>query len=257
MRKLKLGVMSAIAVMGFGLLSVARADTVTATLTGVDSGFGNTVVAFGTYSGIGVGTINWANPVLSPTNSVYAPAFTNPFVTYCIDIPDHIQVGGSFSFVPSINLAGAPQPSSGLPTGMGAAAASQLYDLFGSGYSTSLSSPVEGTAFQLAIWQIVYGAAFTAVPGGDITPTALTDESLFLTHIGSTPYNGTLLDLMGVPSSPLLGQSVQDQILAAPAGTTIITSGTPLPSAATGGSVLLIGLGLATWRRNRLARASA
>jgi uncharacterized repeat protein (TIGR01451 family) len=133
-------------------------NTISATLTGLDPNLFGTINLQGSspVNG-GIGNLLWSGP-----SGNQAP-FSGSFNTYCIDLLQDIYFGGTYSYNIE-SLASAPQPGAypdGIPTtGMGAAKADELAALFGVDYSQTLgesaAEETAKTAFQLAIWNIVY-----------------------------------------------------------------------------------------------------
>src|ERR1700722_16526072 len=93
----------AVAFVGGSSAGFVRADTITATLTAVDpDAFGNVFLQGEGSLFSGVGTIVWQGSASNAT------PYNGVFDTYCIDLIQNIQIGGTYSFVES-SLAGAPK----------------------------------------------------------------------------------------------------------------------------------------------------
>jgi hypothetical protein len=123
----------------------ARADTVTLVLQ--DSGTPTTYYPNGGDPvTIGAGPFHWTQA--APINPTYPDAFR----TYCIDLDQYVYQGQTFTFTAQENLALAP--TIGSPE-----KAVAVTELFDRGYLNSLTSTANGTAFQLALWDLVYDGA--------------------------------------------------------------------------------------------------
>jgi hypothetical protein len=272
----KLCALSAAVAVGFGLFSVnaARADSVFATLSGISPGLPSPLdqvflAGAGTLN-VGVGAIEW-NPAPNPDHNpaVNAAPFNAPFTTYCIDLLDNIQPGNSYNFEEA-SLASAPQ-NSAFPAfiggGMGPVKAGEIAELFAQDYALSQLSTNAESAFQLAVWKIVYdniavnnlvdpgNGTFFVVGGADVGPATIAIADTYLATLSTTPKATDLEALIGQPVGTVPGGAgSQDQVVINPFSS--VVEG-PLPSAAWSGSILIGGLGLVTWRKNRLARVLA
>jgi hypothetical protein len=260
-RKSKLGVLALAVAAGLGVVSArsAQADTVVATITGVIPGSLNNVVSLdGTQEAGGVGAIQW-----TPASASNNAPFNAPFATFCIDIPDHIFLGATYTFTTG-SLANAPQPSA-YPTGtsgpMGAGKAAELGELYAQDFSAAGAAGADGlAAFQLAIWNIVYdtdtsvspgAGTFFAVGGPSIDPISIGLANTWLSTLTPSPTAANVLQaLIATPmgTSGTGSADGQDQIVINPFQT---TGDTPLPSAAVGGGVLLAGLAAVSLKKNR------
>ena len=260
MRSVKVAAMC-LAVAGLlGLGRIARAETVTAKLTGLDPFAGGDLSLNGSpISGDGVGELEWDGTGLGNSSP-----FDGPFTTFCIDLNEIIQFNNVYSFALNPTISTAPKatayPGGGLTGPMGLTKAAELQELFGSHFAGLSGDPDKLQAFQLSVWNIIYdndasvsnGDGLFYVTGG-IDSTAIGDANSWLneaiTDVGNNtgPRNTQLVALMGIDqsnSSPF----PQDQIVI----DTNINTGVPLPSSALGGTMLLAILGLARMGRRVL-----
>ncbi|MGA2229461.1 MAG: hypothetical protein ABSH22_00915 [Tepidisphaeraceae bacterium] len=242
---------------GLAAPSLVKADTITATLTSLDPYVFGTLDLQGSPSvDGGIGNIIWQG---ASTNE--AP-FAAGFNTYCIDLIQDVDFGGTYTF--NIEpLASAPKAGAyigGTPSnGMGTAKADDLEALFGVDYSkTQGSSPSAETAkeaFQLAIWNIIYDSdssvstgSGTFYAGSDVASGAISVANGFLADAlnpNNQQYDATdLIALVGengaqdqIALDPLIPISAQPP------------SGAPLPSSGLAGLVLIAGFGFFKWHR--------
>lgn len=145
-----------LAVAGFLTLSPrASADTIgSITLTYNSGSNGNGLN--------GGGAFHWTES---------APINGASVTTYCIDVQDSIKTSGSSTFTTHTDLTKAPTIANNNPGGVGAINA--LYTHY---YNTSLTSSTLQAAFQLALWDLVYGASNPTLTG----------------YLATIPYNSTV-----------------------------------------------------------------
>jgi hypothetical protein len=240
MKKLMKSLLGVIALSIVAALSQsARADTVTATLTGLTPYVFPTsyLQGAGDITG-GTGAIGWQGVGSNPT------AFTGSFNTFCIDLIQDIYFGSTYTYVET-PVASAPQPGaypSGSPvTGMGVLKASELNTLFAEQFN-NLTSNDALEAFQIAIWNVVYDTdasvstgdgTFYVVSGFDSSVINLANGYLAgatdLSH--QEVFGGTLIALVGEDGA-------QDQIYAQNP-TQNQNASVPAPQTWLGGGVLL------------------
>jgi hypothetical protein len=228
MRRPTLGALSLAALAGlFGLSAIAaKAETVVATYTGISPTFPSpldVVSLDGTNLSTGIGANQWSG---SPSNP--AP-FNGTFSTYSIDLEDEIQTTDTYTFA-TAGLSNAPQNSAypGFNGPMGAARASEIDELYAQDYSNSLTDTNHMTAFQLAVWNIVYdtdesvslgAGSFYAVSGADNNPTAIGLANNYLTTLTSSPTTSEIFGLIGQPiGTDPGGAGAQDQVVIDPDG---------------------------------------
>ena len=111
----------------------------------------------GTVTGA-AGQYNWT------WNGGDRPAFiksNNTFTTFCIEVNQHISYNQTYNYS-LVNLDAAPLPGigqgNGSNNGMGVARADRIRNLFDSSYSSAFDAS-RASAFQLAIWEIVFETA--------------------------------------------------------------------------------------------------
>jgi hypothetical protein len=260
-RSIRLSMFLSAAVFGCMAARSASADTITAELVGLNpDAFGNVYLQGAGSLYNGVGNLLWQG------DSSNAAPYNGAFNTYCIDLIQDISIGNTYTFVEAPLASGptaAAYPSGTPTTGMGAADAAEIEELYGQNLSATIgNTPAAADAregFQLAIWNIVYDTDTSVSPGSgtfyatsNISPSAIADANEFLAD-AANPANQALYpenDLVA-----LIGQDgAQDQVGINPPPT--VTSGVPLPSSAMSGTLLLTILGLRRWKRQRLLRQS-
>jgi hypothetical protein len=250
--RLAMGLM-ALAVGG-AMPGLVRADTITAKLENLNPYvFGSVHLSgAGTVSG-GIGNIIWQGASANP-----AP-FNGPFNTYCIDLLQDINFGGTYTFT-TAPLQDAPQPGAypaGGPTnGMGTAKADEIEALFGVDYGNTTTGDGK-EAFQLAIWNIIYDTDASVSTG-----TFYVESGASSNVIGIA--NGFLTDALNPTNQKydqtdlvaLIGNNgAQDQIAINPL-IPINGNATPLPPEAASGLLLFGVYGLTRWRKRRTQRDS-
>jgi hypothetical protein len=232
MPRLRLSV-AAIVVAGFVLLSSrASADTVSSlTLTFNTGTNGN--------GQNGGGAFYWTQT--TPVNTAFNTAIT----TYCLDVQDSIiKQPLTNSFTTHTDLTKAPEIGNKPAT---VTAINTLYDHF---YNTSLSNTTLQAAFQLALWDLVYGSSnpiltnyLSQFPNQFGTGDSATVKADAAAMLNGSMWNGTEHDLANsylvalVDSSgttPGTKNRTQDQILVVPN-----PKGVPAPPA-----LMLAGIGV-------------
>jgi hypothetical protein len=195
----------------------ASADTVDSlnlTLTGGGNG-----INYG-------GPFHWTQT--TPVNTNFATAVT----TYCIDTQDYVRSG---TFTTHTDLTKAPTIAATTNPTATAAAITTLYDHF---YSSSFQSTTNEAAFQLALWELIYGTNYKSEYYPNAPTAAVAQQASNL--LNGTAYNGTehdlanahLVALVDATSTPGTSGRNQDQLLVAP-------NGVPAPPA-----LLLAGMGV-------------
>jgi hypothetical protein len=245
---------------GIALPSLAKADSISATLTGLDPFvFGTLNLQGAPAVEGGIGNIIWAG------NSNNEAPFAGTFNTYCIDLIQDVDFGGTYTFdlEPPASAPKAGAYVGGTPSsGMGTAKANDLAALFGVDYGqtvgSSASAETAKEAFQLAIWNIIYDTdasvstgSGTFYAGSDVDSGAISVANGFLADAlnpDNQQYDAT--DLVA-----LVGENgAQDQIALDPLiPISADPPSTPLPSSGLAGLVLFLGFGLAKWYRRPAA----
>jgi hypothetical protein len=241
---------------------LARAVSITATLQSVDPNGSPTMYlkGEGDVTG-GVGAISWKGI------SSNATPFNGSFTTYCIDLIQGITVNHTYSFTEA-PIQDAPKSAAyptGTPTtGMGTAKADEIEELVGEHYSstlgTSSTAETDKTAFQLAIWNIIYdtdqsvsnkSGNFYTVSG--FSSSAISTANTWLAD-AANPNNAHYDDTNVIA---LIGQNgAQDQLAILPTTTGGGSATVPVPPAALGGAALLSGLALAKARKRATLAAA-
>jgi len=207
----------------------ARADTISLVLQ--DSGTPTTYNPNGGAAvTVGAGPFNWVQA--TPSNA----SFPTSLATYCIDLDKFIQQGGTFQFAVQTDLTLAPT----IGTADKAAAVTELFDR---DYLNSRTSVANSTAFQIALWELVYdGASSKSLGAGRIQSDNAQAQAL-LDQLGTSYSNH---DLAGQRLTAFTSDTSQGQIGVTPA------SAVPAPPA-----VLLAGIGfLGLVGRFRLTRGA-
>ena len=194
-------------------LPTVRAETVTLVME--DAG---TRATYSPYGGapvsVGVGPFQWSQPL--PVNANYPSAIT----TYCIDLDQYFYPGTAHQFTVQSNLALAPTIGS-------ADQAAPITELFDRYYQSSLTSTDNATAFQFALWELVYDGADERSLGAGRIQANNAQAQAMLNSLG-TPYSNH--DLAGNRLTAFVSDVHQDQIGVTPV---------PVPPA-----ILLAGFGL-------------
>jgi hypothetical protein len=256
MLKAKLAAICMVIAGAIGMTGIARADTITAKLTGLDPMAAGSMVLDGVPlpSDDGVGLLEWDG-----TGFGNPAPFTGTFTTFCIDLNEDIFFNSIYTFALNPDLASAPKATAYVPpqspaTGMGTVRADEMMEMFGSHYA-NLPTGDYLQAFQLAIWDIVYGSdnqsvtdtSSTFYVSGGIDANALNIANSFLVE-ASNPANLALHDEDDLIALTGL-DGAQDQVVID--DDVVVNTGLPLPSAGVGGAVLLAGLGLVRLNRSR------
>ncbi|MDP9174179.1 MAG: hypothetical protein M3O30_09980 [Planctomycetota bacterium] len=237
-----------------GLAGRGQADTVTAKL-GKPVTADLVGITYGTKSGHGyAGVIPWSNATYSPSNSPYASSIGTSFYSFCVDLGHNIFVGSSYTYTilntgsnsGNLDSLGGISLLSGSAQTGAVNSLGKLYSIYYnswvSGSANSLlptySANDTAAAFQIAIWDIIYGMNGYTVSSG--TPKTL--GSTMVSSLTQSKYNSvtptTLLGLQGVKINGK--DSAQDQaLLPLFAGSPPGGPSTPLPNAFVSGVVLL------------------
>jgi hypothetical protein len=198
------------------LLTLANARAESITLVMEDAGTRTTYSPYGgAPTSVGVGPFQWSQPL--PLNANYPSAVT----TYCIDLDQFFYPGTAHQFTVQSNLALAPTIGS-------ADRAAPITELFDRYYQSSLTTTADATAFQLALWELVYDGDERSLGAGRIQSDNAQAQAM-LNSLG-TPYSNH--DLAGHQLTAFVSDVHQDQIGVTPAAV-------PAPPA-----VLLAGFGL-------------
>lgn len=198
---LRLG--TALAVVAGFLALAPRADAEVLNLTLDDNGNPVTYKPYGGNSvSINAGPFHWTQS--SPSNTNYP----NTFTTYCIDLDHFISKGSTYAYFPQTDLKVAPT------IGDNAAKVGAITELFDHYYKNSLTSTANETAFQLALWELVYdGASSKSLGAGRIQASNTAAQNL-LDSLGKSYSNH---DLAGYQLVALVSKSGnQDQITVIP-----------------------------------------
>jgi hypothetical protein len=229
--------------------AMARAGTITATVTGIDPFVAGSVelTGAGTVSDSAVADTLWQGVA---SNSV---PFEGGFNTYCIDVIEKISIGGTYTYTeePVEDAPKATAYPTGTPTtGMGMTKADELEALFGVDYANTLPAAnyLDREAFQLAIWNIVYDSdasvtegagSFSAIADTGIDPGAIPLANTFLAD-ALNPAN-QVHDMKNLIA--LVGENgAQDQIAMMPV---------PAPATGKAAALLIAACAGYCWRRSR------
>lgn len=242
-----------------GLLALAcgplRADTIEAKFNSVANGGvlatltlndqqGHTTTASG-YVGEYLWTQTAGTPTLGNGGS---------FATFCIEITQDINFGGSYGY-DLIPVADAPRPSSyWTPTGgMGATDATQISQLWAA-HIGDVNTADTAAAFQFAVWEIIYGNELTINPYSSSQGSQVAND-VTLANSWLTGLSGTGANLIALSSnyadSP--NPDSQDQITGSPYPP---PSPAPVPLPATADMGLALLAGAAGWGLVQSRRAS-
>ena len=179
----------------------ATAETINLTLTN-----GGNPVTYNPYGGaattVGAGPFHWTQS--APINANFAPAVT----TYCIDLDHYISTGNTYTYTVQPDLKLAPT------IGNNTAKVGAITELFDRYYTQSLASTASASAFQLALWDLLYDGASRSLTAGRIQGNNAQAQSM-LSSLGSGGYVNH--DLAGSHLVALVSASGnQDQITVVP-----------------------------------------
>jgi len=217
----------------------------------------------------GAGQIGWKNGSANPADSV----FTGKFVTYCIDLLQDINFGHTYTYDVANLANGAPKQGAYLNntfiSPMGLARAGDIQRLYDLHFADTATSDVNKTAFQFAIWNLIYdesgvanGPPDASVSSGAGNFYVVNIDSGYSSAIGVA--NGYLNDVLNsnvaathnYTIEALLGENgAQDQVFAAPGSTTpppFHESAAPLPQPIFGGLALLGFCVAMRWKNRRM-----
>lgn len=207
------------AIAALGLLSAAAgADGafITANLMGISPALTVEVAAFGGgFVNVYDGRYNW----FRTGGDAAAPIGT--FTSYCIEITQHVSLGGTYNFEP-VPTESAPLPA-GVLAPMGIVKADQLAELFGSLGFNAFTDPItaqQAAAIQIAVWEIVYEVPGNPldVSGGNIhfqNGGAIADAQALLNTIDGVGPRFTSLYAISSPD-------VQDQLVPTPGALALV-----------------------------------
>lgn len=190
----------AAAVALVGLMAFApRAAAETINLTLNDNGNAVTYKPNGGSSTtVNGGPFHWTQS--TPLNTNYATAVT----TYCIDLDQTVSKGGTYTYTVQPDLKLAPT------IGNNTAKINAITELFDRYYNSSLTSASAATAFQLALWELVYdGASSKSLTAGRVQGSNALATSM-LNSLGTAYSNH---DLAGYHLVALVSGTKQDQIM--------------------------------------------
>lgn len=240
----------------------AMAGSVTAELVSVSGASFNLSVknsaGLFTDSG-GGGLFHWDGSALATGGAGGAnntPGYGGAFTSFCTDIKDFVSIGGLATYNPApTDIALAPilngtgqTFNTDLAGGMGTVRASLLSLLYGQHYADAITTADKSSAFQLAIWEIVYEPVATSLatvnlsnynvtsfngPGGLGFKASGGDTTLANTWLQNLNLQGAGLSLAALSST-----TYQDQIVVVPP-----------PQAVFAG--LALGVSCLVWRRLR------
>ncbi|MDB5307348.1 MAG: hypothetical protein JWO38_1550 [Gemmataceae bacterium] len=245
--RLRTACVAVVAAVGFLAASPrASADTVNLTLDKTalpiqsSSAVGVKVVsgpAAGSYNGIIPGPYYWHESSPPPGS-----LFPNPTTTFCVELNQQISVGNTISYQTS-TVATAPNIS--------AAQATAISELYAGHYDSStwgkssFGGSDQSTAFQLALWALVYDSSsnlkLTGSNAGNLqvtsaSQTAIDTAQTWLNTLGSQPSFASVF-----PNSQLVwltNPNCQDQLTIIPTG----GGGTPPPHGVPAPPGVLLGL---------------
>jgi hypothetical protein len=167
------------------------------------------------------------------------------FLTFCVEITQDVYLGSTYGFYTG-SVDTAPTPGNPIPgsSGMGTSKAALLKELWARHY-THVVDAASGAAFQIAVWDIVYDADFNLGAGNfraystnAVNTLAISLASTWLNDINSNTSHFTDPNLIALKSD-----CYQDQVTFGPPVNSPPVE-TPLPSAASGTALALVGLGL-------------
>jgi hypothetical protein len=230
----------------FGAVTAGHASAntvdVIAKITGVKYATSSYTTVGVTFNGSNLGSVIAGPEMWHQTGGTTLLGDANgDFLTFCVEINQDVHLGGTYSFYTG-TVQSAPTPGNPIPgsSGMGATKAALLDELWDRHYA-DITDANSGAAFQVAVWDIVYDADFNLNSGnfkayGNTAATTLAATWLTDINTNNTPYGNP--NLIAIKSD-----CYQDQVTFGPP---VLSPppGTPLPSAASGTAVALLGLGL-------------
>jgi hypothetical protein len=149
------------------------------------------------------------------------------FFTFCVEMTQHVNYNGQYTYN-VVDLEDAPSPGGlGVGNGMGLTKANSLRELWGE-YIDNVVDANTASAFQIAVWEIVYDDALALNAGSFLArfPTQ-SHVSLAQTWLNTLDGRGPMPVLMGISHA-----SAQDQVY-------FESPAVPLPSAAWTGAALM------------------
>ncbi|MDZ4783850.1 MAG: hypothetical protein SGJ19_26685 [Planctomycetia bacterium] len=207
---------------GLSAGDAGAAPTIDAKLDGLGLNSGGVTVSFlgNNYSSGSAGRFDWT--VLSnPDNLIFRTPSggesKTSFVSFCIELTQHVSPGASYSGIMVNSLASSPQPgTNNIP--MGSTAAALLANMWYQHITTQVSplpltNALQAAAFQVAIWEIVYdGGTGLNLAGGQLTATGnaslLQAANNFLSTANAA---GQKANLYGISRGP--NSNFQDQVV--------------------------------------------
>jgi hypothetical protein len=153
-----------------------RADNVTVNLTATSPDYYTVHVNGQTVSGY-TGPYTWSK--VSGSN-----ALPSTFTTFCVELLQNTNNPTTYTLT---SLSNVPQPGTGVPggPGMGTTRANLISGLWGTFYSQTLGNYDNAAAFQLAIWEFVYGSS---ADGWNLTDTSANYYVTSGTHSDGTSH---------------------------------------------------------------------
>jgi len=229
-------------VLGGMVTGHASADTITAKITGVEYATSSYTTVGVKFNGNDLGSVI-AGPEMwhQTAGSTLLGDASGNFLTFCVEINQDVHLGGTYAFSTG-TVESAPTPGNPIPgsSGMGAAKATLLDELWARHYA-DITNANSGAAFQVAVWDIVYDADFNLNAGNFKAygnTSAINLAATWLTDINTNSTDYTDPNLIALKSD-----IYQDQVTFGPPPKAPPLS-TPLPSAASGAALGLVGLGL-------------
>ena len=239
----------AIGVTSAGALA---SSTVNATFNSVSPGESFNYSLDGNGESTTAGVFNWTSVAGGTTN-------LGAYNAFCIELTQTINYGGTYLY--NIDpLSNGPTPGydtggNGINGPMGATKAGDVEELWGRYYTniftgSSAQQQVNAAAFQIAIWDIVFGSNLN-LASGNFHATNLSDPAVVLaqSELNSLTGTGPMANLIALDNS-----SAQDMVTTT---TPVVPAGGSVPEAGTTGTAALglAGLTLAALRRRKVAAA--
>jgi hypothetical protein len=215
----------------------ASADTIKATITNVTPSQTLGIVYNGHSENAWAGILQWK------LNEGSTLGLNSNFQTFCVEIAQNVYVNSKYTFN-VVSASDTPYPT--FSTGMGAARADRLEELFGRYYDIADDSNNNAAAFQVAVWEIVNDDTLSLNAGAfKLSTPSSTIGNLAQGWLNSINGTGQTAKIGGLTSA-----SYQDQVYFISMDPTPgpIPS-VPVPAAAWTGGALLLGLAVAKARK--------